>query len=139
MTVYCESYKGDPDRTLSASVPSEGTLFESLRRVLKEHVQSFLASQPLHSTEHMTSAWCSHTTSAWCSLKIVLPKLPPLLLWGTAVFSEFTAQCLPGKVAALGGSPPLRRVLEDYVWLFSARQPLQGTGHTIWNASASQH
>lgn len=43
-------------------------------------------------------------SSFWCPQGIVLPLLPPPVLRGTVVSSEFIAQCLPGNVAALVAS-----------------------------------
>ncbi|XP_048030341.1 uncharacterized protein LOC125257733 [Megalobrama amblycephala] len=57
----------------------------------------------------------------------ILPTLPPRVLQGAVVPSEQTPRYPPGNVAALGCSPPLRRVSEQSVRSPPAGVPPQGT------------
>ncbi|XP_048024136.1 LOW QUALITY PROTEIN: uncharacterized protein LOC125253920 [Megalobrama amblycephala] len=66
-------------------------------------------------------------SSLQCPQGAVLPTLPPRVLQGAVVPSEQTPRCPPGNVAALGRSPPLRRVSEQSARLPPAGAPLQGT------------
>ncbi len=59
--------------------------------------------------------------------EIVQLPLPPPVLQGTAISSEFFSQLPPGNVVVLRGSLPLKKCLEHLDWPFLASPLLQGT------------
>ncbi len=73
--------------------------------------------------------WCTPNfkvpVSPQCPQVIVLPTLP--VFQGAAVSREHFSQSLPGNVAVLGGSQPLRRSLEQPDRPSPAGPLLQGT------------
>ncbi len=69
--------------------------------------------------------------SPQCPQEIVPFPLPPSVLQGTAISSEFLSQLPPGNVAVLRGSLPLKKCLEQQERPFPASPPLQGTEQVV--------